>query len=117
MSLRTSRDLGEDPLAVLVGAFSKLKKVGDGAAIQFVVRPARRTHYESGKKYAQQVRGGATHKELFGGTMEELKKLAKGGVSQKKEDEKKAPGDEELAKQLEVKASAKAFDVNIRIVA
>ena len=117
LSLRTYRDLGEDPLAVLVGAFSKLKKMGDGAAIQFVVRPARTTHYESGKKYAQRVRGGATHKELFGGTMEELKKMAKGGVSQKKEDEKKAPGDEELAKQLEVKASAKAFDVNIRILA
>lgn len=116
LSLRTYHDLGEDPLAILVGAFAKMKKVGDGAAIQFIVRPALSRRYESGKKMAQQVRSGATQKELFGGTAEELKKIVKGSPS-KKENSQKPPGDEELAKQLEAKAGSKALDINIRILA
>ncbi|MBI2052956.1 MAG: hypothetical protein HYT34_01800, partial [Candidatus Ryanbacteria bacterium] len=117
LSLRTYEDLGKDPLEAIIGAFSQLKKVGEGAAIQFIVRPALHARYEQGKKAAQKIRGGVSPKEVLGGGLGyEFKKMTAPG--KKKENKENArPGDEELAKHLESKASSLAFDVNIRLLA
>lgn len=114
LSLRTYRDLGEDPLGIIVGAFAKLKKIGDGAAVQFIVEPTEVPRYQFGKDAAQKIRGGAKLKDVLGGAKQELKKIAQAG--KEKPDERKV-GDEELAKQIEAKASVPSFDVSIRIVA
>ena len=115
LSLRTYRELGEDPLGVLVGAFGKMKKIGDGAAIQFIISPAKETRYKFGKEAAQKIRSGEHLKEIIGGVGHEFRKFMK-SPSPKKEEDKKVPGDEELAKQIEAKASVAAFDVDIRII-
>ena len=116
--LRTYKDLGEDPLAVMVGAFSKLKHMGDGAAIQFVVRPARDVHYQMGKEVAQKIRAGSSVKEALGNARGDIKikHVVKEQKSQQDTKDHKSP-DEEIAKEIESKAGSRARDVNIRLVA
>lgn len=118
LSLRTYADLGEDPLAAIAGAFAKIKTVGEGAAIQIVVRPASRTLYSKGKWVARRVRAGDPLWIALGGLNAALQKMM---YHVPKENQQQAmkpkPSDEELAKQLEQKASRPAFDVNIRLIA
>lgn len=116
LSLRTYQELGGDPLEVITGAFAKLKKEGDGAAIQCVIRPTQTARYTEGKSAAQEIRGGKSLAEVKGGIGRELIKFI---FPEKPHDEKEKqkPGDEELAKQLEAKAASPAFDVNIRLMA
>ena len=40
LPLRTSENFEQDPLSVILGVFSKLKREGEGAAIQLVIAPA-----------------------------------------------------------------------------
>lgn len=117
LALRTYKDLGDDPLEVLTGAFTKLKETGDGAAIQFVVRPAENKHHTQGKQVAQKIRAGASFKDALGGIWSDFFKAAKPPEKQSAEPAKPKQGDEELAKQIEEKASHPAFDVNIRLIA
>ncbi|MSR76161.1 MAG: type IV secretory system conjugative DNA transfer family protein [Candidatus Ryanbacteria bacterium] len=121
LSLRTYHELGSDPLEIITGAFAKLKTVGDGAAIQVVVRPARDPLYQKGNEVARKVRAGASLKDALGGFGKELQDAVMGAGSKPKEEkrieEKPKAADEDLAKQIETKASQPAFDVVIRIIA
>lgn len=121
LSLRTYQDLGKDPLEILTGAFARLKKEGDGAAIQIVMRPAREPLYAKGHEVAKKIRQGQSLRDAIGGASLEMRKaIADMGSSKKPKDalnEKPKMGDEDLARQIETKASVPAFDVNIRIIA
>ncbi len=119
LSLRTYRsEFGKDPLEVLAGSFAKLKDVGDGAAVQFVIHPASSRSQERGRAAARHIRGGASLKEVRGGFGRELKKFFMGSKSKTPDtQEKPKAADEELAKHIEQKAQRPAFDVNIRLVA
>ena len=120
LSLRTYADLGEDPLAAITGAFAKIKTVGEGAAIQVIVRPAAKPIYQKAKHIAKKIRAGEPLREALGGFQVELARALSSSPSdpQKKlEATKPKTPDEELAKQVEQKASRPAFDVNIRLIA
>ena len=123
LSLRTYHELGPDPLEIITGAFAKLKQVGDGAALQVVVRPARTPLYKKGNEVARKVRAGSSFKDALGGIGKELQDMVVGAGSgskskeEKKVEEKPKAADEELAKQIETKASQPAFEVVIRTIA
>ena len=120
LSLRTYADLGEAPLAVIAGAFARIKAVGEGAAIQVIVRPAAKPIYQKAKHIAKKIRAGEPLHEALGGFQVELARALSSSPSdpQKKlEATKPKTPDEELAKQVEQKASRPAFDVNIRLIA
>ncbi|MEK7649980.1 MAG: type IV secretion system DNA-binding domain-containing protein [Patescibacteria group bacterium] len=121
LSLRTYNELGSDPLEIITGAFAKLKKEGDGAALQVVIRPARAPLYQKGNEIARKMRSGVSFKDALGGLGKELQDaVATAGAKpkdDKKLEQKPKAIDEELAKQIETKASQPAFDVVIRIVA
>ncbi|MFH1078448.1 MAG: type IV secretion system DNA-binding domain-containing protein [Patescibacteria group bacterium] len=120
--IKTYRKLDSDPLNSLTNALSKVTGE-DGAAIQFVVRPARpkwRTEgvhiaraMQQGKKLSQ-VKGsivGAVGKEL-----KDFASTAKPGEKKPDEPYKLTPLEEEMVKGLEEKSSKAGLDVNVRIV-
>ena len=121
LSLRTYNELSADPLEIITGAFAKLKKEGDGAVLQVIMRPTRKPLYKKGNEVARKVRAGASLKDAIGGLGKDLRDaVSKTGSSSKdRKVHEKEPraADEELAKQIETKASLPAFDVVIRIIA
>ena len=124
--IRTYRRLEADPLEVLTTAFSKMKKEGDGAAIQLVVRPANSEWQEKGKQTARFLKKGKSLKEISktvswqGAATNVMGELISGPKKKQKEDDfqkSSEPIDEELVKQVEEKAGRAGFDVNIRLLA
>ena len=119
LSLRTYNELGHDPLAAITSAFAKLKREGDGASIQIVMRPTRRPLYARGKEAARRLRSGQMLKDALGGFGREfVKSIAYKSTPQEIQQQAARPKavDEETAKQIETKASRPAFDVTIRLV-
>jgi len=120
-SLRTYDQLGADPLSVITGAFAKLKKEGEGATFQLVIRPAKNPLYKQGKEAARKLKAGQSHVDAFGGITREMIKAATQSKPTQQEQQQRIQKpisvDEELVKQVELKASRPAFDVVIRLVA
>ena len=124
--IKSYRRLEADPLEVLTTAFSKMKKEGDGAAIQLVVRPAGSEWQEKGKQTVRFLKKGKSLKEIkktdswHGVATGIVGELVGGSKKKQKEEELQKPSgpfDEELVKQLEEKAGRAGFDVNIRLLA
>ena len=130
LPLRTYDKFDVDPMFVIANAFSKLRKIGEGAALQIVFGPADSSYGKKIKKTAEEIRKG---KKLF----EALKKakitgtgvfsfigdFIFSGSSSKKDDpeyekkqEKERTANENLAKMIEEKASRPLMSANLRIL-
>lgn len=116
----------------LTNVLSKLEK-NEGAAIQFVLRSARKEWRKPGIKIAQEMQQGkklgeamsAVSGNIFMKILGEFGKTFAGGTKKKPEDQivkpqpevyRLSPMEEEMVKGLEEKASKAGVDVNIRIV-
>lgn len=124
--IKSYRRLEADPLEVLTTTFSKMKKIGDGAAIQLVARPAGSEWQTKGKQTARFLKQGKSLKEIHksdtwqGVAASAVGEMVSGQKKKQKEDDfqkSSGPFDEELVKQLEEKAGRAGFDVNIRLLA
>lgn len=122
--LRTYRTLENDPLGEVTNVFSKLARVGEGAAIQIVARPAARHWAGNFTDYAKRVYQGKAALSSRGAIREELMKLGDFRESeQKKQGEEKiqehrlSPAEEEQVRAIEGKASHPLFEASIRLVA
>lgn len=125
--LRTYQHLEADPLEVITAAFSKLKKEGEGAALQLVVCPASSAWQQKGKEAARFLRKGKSVREIEKGASWQgaaagaARDIVMGPGAKKPQEEKTAtsrePFDEDLAHALDEKASRAGFDVNIRLLA
>ena len=127
MSLKTFEVFEHDPLRGILNAFSKLKKEGEGAAIQIVIRPVGEYHSKRFQFGLKRVREGVSIKhaldlpeDFFGGFRKALKEFALGD-EKKKLKEGDAPKinqiDETVVKHIEEKLSSPIVDANLRIVA
>lgn len=123
LPIRTYDRLGGDPFAVIAGVFAKLKEEGEGAAIQFVFRPAGDERNRFGKSVAAKLRKGKSLKEALKGESKHPWAMSFAnafglGVSQKNSSDEVAHSpDEETARLVETKAARSGFDMNIRIIA
>jgi len=130
--INTYLKMQSDPLNALTNALSKLDK-DSGAAIQFVVRSAKKEWHIRGRKVASAMLQGKNLKEAmgkggksgWGGIMKQPgSDFLHGGVKkhypyeQKKEAEiyRLSPMEEEMVRGLEEKTSKAGLDVNIRVV-
>lgn len=126
--IKTYTKLESDSMNSLTNALSKVEKE-DGAAIQYVVRSARKEWRENGLRIARgmqqgkklsEVQGGGLLKSLGKGVGGEMKKFAsapkKPGEQKPDEPYRLSPLEEEMVKGLEEKASGAGLDVNIRVV-
>ena len=131
LPIRTYDKFDVDPMFVIANAFSKLRKIGEGASLQIVIGPADSSYSKKIKKTAEEIRKG---KKLF----EAMKKAGIVGTgvfsfigdlifpdsSSKKDDDEKGKEkerkmetvNEDMAKMIEEKASRPLMSANLRIL-
>ncbi len=114
--------LEADSMNSITNALSKIES-GDGAAIQYVVRSARKEWRTEGLRIARAMQQGkklkdVERKSFSGQVTKELTTLGSSKSKDKKPDEgyRLSPLEEEMIKGLEEKASHAGLDVNIRVV-
>lgn len=130
--IKTYKKMEVDGMSALTNVLSKLEK-SEGAAIQFVMRSAKKEWRRFGIKVAQEMQQGKKLDEAmhaatgspFMRVLKEVGKAVKGPKKKKPEEEmmkpqeeiyRLSPMEEEMVKGLEEKASKAGVDVNIRVV-
>ncbi|MBI4449687.1 type IV secretion system DNA-binding domain-containing protein [Candidatus Uhrbacteria bacterium] len=119
--LRSYKKLEVDPLNALTNAMSKVP-VSDGAAIQYIVRSARKEWRSGGVRIARKMQQGMTlEKASKSGFWTAITSGFSAASGKKKHDpsEKQyqlSPMEQEVVKGLEEKAAKFGVDVNVRIV-
>ncbi len=120
LPIKTYDKFEADPLQVIINTFSKLRKEGEGAAIQLVVSPKGNSFSEKVKATARKMREGkpfseaAKSKSLPAEILEAVWGLIFGSPAKKEENPK--PIDEETIKLLEEKSSRPIMMSNIRLL-
>jgi len=119
--MRTYEAFTQDPLNVLLSVFSKIKREGEGVAVQFVIRPSGNAFNTRYRGIMEQIKKGVKAKDALKGVgaqfATEFAQATKSlifGVKMKKEDE---PIEEEAIKNISEKISSPIVDTNIRIIA
>ena len=121
--VKTYKELDSDPLNALTNAMSKVAET-EGAAVQYVVRSARKEWRSGGVRIASKMQQGKTLDEAMhgGGFWSAVGKGFSAASGKKKEEaspskeHRLSPMEEKLVKGLEEKASKSGLDVNIRVV-
>ncbi len=122
--LKTHEHFDQDPLSILLSAFAKLLRVGEGAALQVLVRPSEVDYAEKLRKAMEKLSKGTPAKEALnlsstimddvGKEMKEVKKMF--FPSKKKEDEPKIIDDTAI-EQVKQKMAHTIVEANIRLLA
>lgn len=121
LPIRTYQRLDADPLEVVANAFSKLKKEGEGAALQIVLAKDPSGFRGKLKKALEGLRKGKQLSQIKSGgglsqtILETLSFLMTGKEAEKKTEEK-IQIDEELIKLVEEKAGFPLMSANIRLI-
>ncbi|MBN1585535.1 DUF87 domain-containing protein [Candidatus Uhrbacteria bacterium] len=121
--IRSFRKLEHDPLNALTNALSKVDRT-DGAAVQVIVRSARKEWRKPAVRIASLMQQGKSLKEAKGEMsswklMRQVLGMAgeKPKDGQPERDRRLSPMEEEVVKSLEEKAAKLGLAVNIRLVA
>ena len=121
LPIRTYDRLESDPLEVILNSFSKLKKVGEGAALQIVLRPARWQDRDKIEKARNALKEGRPPTSASSGGLASVFKAVDAVISgpkSKKSEEAKPPKiNEDSARLIDDKISRPLFNANIRLVA
>lgn len=122
--VRTYQNLDFDPLNNITNTLSKLP-VGEGAAIQIMLRPSGLNWRHQSFKFIRQIQEEGLQKAIYGQSL--IAKISKFFQSKVKKDSdgklapkepmKLSPLDEEAIKLIEGKANKSGFEINIRIIA
>ncbi len=119
LPIKTYRTSESDPLNAVTNALSKVEK-GHGAAIQMVVRSAKKGWRAQGSKVAREMNQGKKMSEALKGQsfwnfFGEYMKPKKPGAEPKK-DYQLSEREREMVKSIEEKVGQFGLDVNIRVV-
>lgn len=122
LPIKTYDKFESDPLSVIINSFSKLLADGEGAALQIIVSSSPEHLVKKAKMAANEVRKGKTLSQAMSQSKGFGKAILKetGGLitgNYEKEKKEQMPVDEELLKNLELKASKQIFKTNIRLLA
>lgn len=117
--LRTYHELGSDTFESILGGFSKLKEIGEGAALQFIVKPAPDSARKGILQKIKLLKSGKSPKMVFGGEGSSFSFADLGRAlspQAKKEGIEPHEVDEELVASLQKKVAKPLFSVNARLV-
>lgn len=127
LPIRTYQELETDPLGEITTALSKLEEMGEGAALQILIKPAPSKWRSRGLKIAQKMQEGLSltkaQTEVRGGLVKEVRKSFQTKPKKKQEELRPSepirltPLQEKTIKSLEDKAGKVAFQTNIRLLA
>lgn len=128
LPIKTYQNLEIDPLQEITNTLSKLEEKGEGAVIQIVFRPASSEWRKAGQDIAKEMQEGKSFSQaksdVSGNWFVKLTKELRGNASLSQQQNQKlepkqpsiTPGQEEIIKAIEEKASKIGFDVNLRIL-
>ncbi len=123
LPIKTYKEMEADTFSSIVGGFSKVREVGEGAAIQIIVRSGVPDFKKRALEYVQLLKKGRSWEEVFGGISLKLSDFSD-ALSPKKieETDQSKQGatrivDEEGVKAVEQKIAKPVFQVNVRILA
>ncbi len=128
LPLKTYEEIDHDPMNTILNVFSKLKKSGEGAAIQMIVCPAGEKFTKEFHMILDDVRAGSSVKhasdnfyKLHKAFWTASKELIFGVQKKKEESEKYIPGrsavDDGAPEKIATKMKSTIMKTNIRVVA
>lgn len=119
LPIRTYNEIGADVFSSILGGFSKINEIGEGGALQIIVRPADSDAKKRIHGYIEALKKGESLRRVFSHMFPFEAKEIGHVLNPKKEEEERREiiVDEEAVKALEYKISKPLFQVNVRIVA
>ncbi len=121
LPIRTYGELNSDSFSSIIGGFSKMNEVGEGAAMQIIAKPALKDSKKGVESMIRRLKKGEKLERVFGRTFldsEEIKEALKTKSKEEKEKEREEKVvDEEAVKALTAKISKPLFNANVRILA
>lgn len=121
LPLKTYKEFDHDPIETILNIFSKIKKEGEGAAIQVIFMPRGESYNKLYSMALERVKKGEKLKDILQSPLAEIGKgflsLAKELVGGSSKQTKEKHTDESIVKLIEQKISFPILDANIRIVA
>ena len=119
LPIRTYEDAGLDTFLLILSTLSKIQEVGEGAAIQVLVKPAPKSFKKTLTNLIYQLKKGAKLEDVLRPnnmiTLGDIRKALKGKIPVE-EKEVKLVLDEEAIKSLEKKISKQMFSVTMRLI-
>lgn len=119
LPIKTYKKMESDPMNSITNALSKIKDQ-DGAAIQFMIRPAARSWNSEGLRIAREMQQGKKFSDVQSGGgafSKEAMNVIRGPKDKTQEEAYRlSPLEEEMVKGLQEKASKAGLEVNIRVV-
>ncbi len=123
LPIRTYEKMESDPISLIMSAFTKLKKSGEGASMQIIVRPAGDAFFKKYSSMIEDMRKGETLKRVLAKDsfvkefLINLKDLNKSVEDIEKDKNKpKKIEDEKALEHITSKVSSTILDTNLRIV-
>lgn len=119
LPIRTYTELGIDSFEPILGAFTKINEIGEGAALQIILKPAPKEAKKKIYGYISALKKGEPIKKVFQHDFPFSFSEISNALNPSKEEEEKKERiiDEEAVKALQSKISKPLFSVNVRIVA
>lgn len=121
LSLKTFQDLSYDPMNIILNVFSKIKSLGEGAAIQIVCNPVGQEYISDYQNKLHKIQEGDDPREVLaqrGIFMKAATEIV--GALQKKDDDKKDKTppviDQNIVEAINEKIKSPIVETNIRIV-
>lgn len=117
--IRTYRELEADTLGAILSGFAKINEIGEGAALQLILRPASKEKRKQLERTLISLKKGESRDVSLGTNSQfSAKEFMNVFQSPKKKDEKEEPKiiDEALVKAVESKLGKPLFEVNMRVV-
>lgn len=119
LPLRTYSELNLDSFEAILGSFSRMNEIGEGAAMQIVLRPAPRSVKKNIERYIAGLKSGEKFDDVLGKSSAiGFGAFTKALFPEKKDEEEKKQKvvDEASIQSLSSKISKPLFEVNIRVL-
>jgi hypothetical protein len=118
LPLRTYRELGGDPFLPIMGGLAKVNAVGEGCALQYLVRPAPRRAKKELMAARKAMEKGMSLTHLLDEKSAAFSEVKHALAPERKEEKGNAPPrDERAEKLIEAKLGKPLFEVVVRAVA
>ncbi len=123
LPIRTYEELEGDPIALIMNSFTKIKKEGEGAAFQILVKPAGDRFLKEFANMVNDMQKGQSYKDIdqksttLGAMWYYTKQAFTPPKHEGKEMERKTFADDEAIKGITKKIGSTIVDTNIRLIA
>ena len=120
LPIRTYNEIGMDSFASILGSFSKINEVGEGAAMQLVIVPSDSNAKKIIQNNLKYLKQGTPPEKIFNSkfldiSLKDVSEIISPPTEQEKNKEKII--DEDAVKALESKLTKPLFKINVRIIA